>query len=459
MPDWDPERTNMSAPLSRRSFAIGSAASLAVSAFVSRKTFAATPVADEPSQATPIVAGDGRFLLVADPAAADVSFYSLPDLKLTGSLPGVSLDKHGGVISLADGRTIFGDTAAQELVAVTIDAEGVPAISQRVPASFGGGLAWASINADARYFVATAGVDDSLTRYLNIVDLATFTNTTIELEAAEDEELEAWIAGDPAQVFLAVGGRVDAYGLDELIAGAEAPVSSVSIELGSHGPVADAARDRLLISTAAGFEVVNTGVNPITHESLIPWDVDGFAGGQNYRPRLGWDGVHVLGVLTPTPETPEAWADVEVSAHIANLADISAMRVSLGHGLWTGRWGISTPYALFAGYDEAGGTVALFDVDPESATFGAIAASIEIEKPTMAAVAGTPAAGAEGYLTAITHDGSLGFVVLGGDGQILVIDTANAEVSATITTTGPLTGAGYITVIEPGVAPVDLVAR
>lgn len=449
----------MSALVSRRSFAIGSAASFAVSSFVSRKTFAATPVAGDSPAASPIVPGDGRFLLVADPAAADVAVYALPGLNLTGNLPGVALDKHAGVIALADGRVIFGDDATQEIVAVTIDADGVPEISQRVAAAFGDGLAWAAIDADARYYVVTSGVDGTLTRFLNIVDLETFTNTSVEIEAAEEEELEAWIAGEPAHVFLAVGGRVDAYLLDELIAGEAEPTSSLAIEFGSHGPVADAVNGRLLISTAAGFEVVDVDADPIVAESSIPWDVNGFTGGQNFRPRLGWDGTSIFGVLTPTPETPEAWAEVEVSAHIANLADLSATRVSLGHGLWAGRWGLGTPFALFAGHDGVDGTAALFDVDPASATFGSIVKTIEIDMPGAAAIPGTAVDGAEGYLTAITHDGALGFVVLGGDGRILVIDIEEAAVVATITTATPLTGAGYITVIEPGVAPVDLVAR
>ncbi|CAN5498352.1 hypothetical protein BH09CHL1_BH09CHL1_09780 [soil metagenome] len=449
----------MSALVSRRSFAIGSAASLAVSSFVSRKTFAATPVAGDSTAASPIVPGDGRFLLVADPAAADIAMYALPSLNLTGNLPGVALDKHAGVVALADGRVIFGDDATQEIVAITIDANGLPTIAQRVAASFGDGLAWAAMDAKARYYVVTSGVEGTLTRFLNVVDLATFTNTSVEIEAAEDEELEAWITGEPAYAFLSVGGRVDAYLLDDLIAGEAAPTSSLAIEFGSHGPVADAANGRLLISTAAGFEVIDADADPIVAESLIPWEVDGFTGGQNFRPRLGWDGATIFGVLTPTPENPETWADVEVSAHITNLADLSATRVSLGHGLWAGRWGLGAPFALFAGHDGVTGTAALFDVDPASATFGTVVSSTAIDKPTLAAIPGTAADGAEGYLTAITHDGALGFVVLGGDGRILVIDTEQAAVAATIATANPLTGAGYITVIESGVAPVDLVAR
>ncbi|MGH2550215.1 MAG: hypothetical protein ACRDHN_12540, partial [Thermomicrobiales bacterium] len=376
----------MSAPVSRRSFAIGSAASLAVSSFVSRETFAATPVARDSPKASPIVPGDGRCLLVADPASADLAIYALPGLNLTGNLPGVALDKHAGVIALADGRVVFGDDATQEIVAVTIDTNGVPTIAQRVAASFGDGLAWAAIDADARYYVATSGVEGALTRYLNIVDLETFTNTSVEIEAAEDEELEAWIAGDPAHAFLSVGGRVDAYLLNDLIAGDATPTSTLAIELGSHGPVADAVNGRLLISTAAGFEVIDIDADPIVAESLIPWDIDGFTGGQNFRPRLGWDGASIFGVLTPTPQTPETWAEVEVSAHIANLADLSATRVSLGHGLWAGRWGLGSPFALFAGHDGVTGTAALIDVDPTSATFGTIVSSIAIDKPSAAAL-------------------------------------------------------------------------
>lgn len=445
----------MSASLSRRAIVTGSAASLAVSFFVPRRSLAleATP------QASPVAEAAGRFLLVADPAVEALSIYSIPGLQQTGSLAGIALDKHAGVIALADGRVLFNDDAAGEVVAMMIDANGVPSIVDRVKASFGDGAAWAAIDTDARHYLVTGGVDESRTRYLNVVDLGDFTNTSIEIEAAADEELEAWISGDPAMVYLAVGGRVDAYSLEALRAGDANPVSILDIELGSHGPVADAARNRLLISTKPGFEVIELGGEALTWAGLVPWEVDGFTGGQNFRPRLGWAGSHVFGVLTSEAPAPEAWAESEVSAHITDLAELTARRVRLGRGLWAGRWGIGSSIALFAGHDGEQGSAVLFDVDPASSTFATMRETVTIDLPTAAAKPGQSAEGSEGYLTAITHDGDLGFVALGGDGRVLVIDTNTATVIDSIEAGTPLTGAGYLTVIEPGLTPVDLMAR
>lgn len=445
----------MSASLSRRAIMTGAAASLAVSFFVPKRSQAQAAI----TQASPVSGSAGRFLLVADPAELVLSAYSIPDLKQTGSLTGIALDKHAGVITLADGRVLFNDDAAGEIVALTIDGQGVPAIVNRVGASLGDGAAWAGIDADARYYLVTSGVDDSRTRYLNVVDLEAFTNTSIEIEAAADEELEAWISGDPATVYLAVGGRVDAYTLESLRAGDLTPVSTLEIEFGSHGPVADSARNRLLISTKAGFEAIDLGGDALAHAALIPWDVDGLTGGQNFRPRLGSTGDHVFGVLTAEPTTPEAWADSEVSAHITDLDALDAHRVLLGTGLWAGRWGIGSGAALFAGHDGEQGSAVLFDVDPASTTFNTARTTIAIDLPAAAAKPGVDPTGAEGYLTAMTHAGDFGFVALGGDGTVLVIDTEAAAVIETIDVGTPLTGAGYLAVIENGLAPVDLIAR
>jgi len=402
----------------------------------------------------------GGYLLVADPAATTVYVYSLPDLTLTGQLDDLEFGAHNGSVTLADGRVLFSDSASGAIKVVTIDDAGVPAVVASVPVWDGNQIVWSSIDPEGRYLLAAGQLLDSATQVFNIVDLATYTNTPIQVPMGADEEVVAWLDGDPTTVFVSQGGRVDTYPLADLLAGGTpTPAGSVAIELGSHGGVADPERDQFMITTTAGFEVVDVSKTTPAHTELIPWDVDGFTGGQNYRPRLAPDGDHVVGVLTAPPATPEEWATAEVTAHIADLGTLEASRVALGTGRFAGRWGISEPYALFAGTDGVTGTAHLLDVNATSATFGTVVATIPLDMPTKGALPGGPTTGTEGYLTTITPDGSQGFVVHGGDGVISVIDTAAGAVSGTITVPTSMDAAGYATVISPGLAPVDLFAR
>lgn len=412
-------------------------------------------------QASPVAASDGgpEYLLVADQEAATVAFYTIPELALTGQFDGIVLDKHNGVLTLPDGRILVGDGASGSVLAVTLDQAGVPAISQQTAIEYGDGIAWSTVDPGFRYWAVTTGVDESTTRYLNLVDLETFTNTAIEFVSEAEEELEAWVYGDPATVFVSLGGRVEAFPLADLLAGSQEPTATVQVDLGSHGPVPDPSRDRWLVSTNPGFEVLDLAGGELSHGGVIPWDVDGFVGGRNTRPRLSLDGQHIFGVLTPPLDVPEQWAESEVSVHITDLEGDRARRVALGLGQYTGRWGISRPYALLAGHDGETGNAVLFDVDPDSPTFGEVVGTIAIELPTNHAVVGEPVTGKENYLTAITTDGSVGFVAHGGDGLITIIDTASHAITGQLETATPLVGAGYITVVQPGLAPVDLAAR
>jgi YVTN family beta-propeller protein len=73
-------------------------------------------------------------------------------------------------------------------------------------------------------------------------------------------------------------------------------------------------------------------------------------------------------------------------------------------------------------------------------------------------VSGVPAAGREARFVAVTPDGRYAFVTHGGDGKISVIDTARLSVTQVSVPTA-LRGGGYITAVEKGAEPIDLVAR
>lgn len=420
----------------------------------------ATPEATP--DASPVAGGNTPHLFVADREAASISIYSIPGFELTGQLDEIGFGIHGGSLLLEDGRLLFADTLNNEIVALTVSADGVPEIAQRVPATLGGGVAWISADPSLRYLVAGSLVDEQPTQHLNIVDLQTFDNTALEFEMAEQEEIHGWLLGDPLHLHVAIGGQIDSYLLSDLIAGTMEPLASVPVELGSHGGATDARNERILYTTGpgAGFEVLDVSGGAATYETQIPWDVDGLAGGRNARPRMLRDGVHIFGVMTPALDDPSLWAETMVSNHITNVDDLTAVRLPIDVGTLGYRWGLSAEHALWAGYNAEGARAYLLDANPESATFGTAISTIEITMPSNAATPGQDYADTEFYImTAITPDGAWGFVTISGDGLIQAIDLHAGSVVADIAVPSPLAGGGYTTVVQAGITPVDLWAR
>lgn len=412
--------------------------------------------------ASPVSGGTAPHLLVADREAASIFIYSIPEFRLTGQLDDIGFGIHGGALLLEDGRLLFADTLNNEIVALTVSADGVPEITQRVPATLGGGVAWISANPELSHLVVGSLVDEQPVQHLNIVDLQTFDNTALEFEMAEQEEIHSWLLGDPLHLHVAVGGQVDSYLFSGLLAGTMEPLASVPVELGSHGGATDATNERILYTTGpgTGFEVLDVASGAAAYETQIPWDLDGLEGGRNARPRMLRDGVHIFGVMTPSLDDPSLWAETTVSNHITNVNDLTAVRLPIDTGTLGYRWGIADDRALWAGYNADGARAYVLDADPESGTFGTPISTIEIAMPSNAATPGQDYADTEFYImTAITPDGAWGFATIGGDGLIQAIDLDVGRVVADIAVPSPLAGGGYTTVVQAGIRPVDLWAR
>lgn len=446
---------------SRRAFVGGGLAAVGMTVAQAHGVGAqATPVA---TPGTPQAgAGDGRYLFVGDRSQNAVAVYEIPGFALAGALDGVTFGTHGGSLPLPDGRLVFADTANNEIVALGVDADGVPSISDRVAADLGGGVAWIAASPTLGHVAIGSLQDSEESQFLNIVDLATFENTSLEFSLNEPEELTAWLLNDPLNVYVAVGGQIKSYLLDDLLAGNLEPLNTVEVELGSHGGATDAAGGRIFYTTApgTGFEVLDVQNGPAEYVTQIPWDVDGFAGGRNARPRVTGDGEHIFGLLTPGLEDPTLWAETVISNHITDTAELSATRVEVGTGNFGYRWGISDRFAIWAGYNADGGTVYLLDADASSATFGTVTATMPIATPTNAAIPGEDFADKDTYATAITNDSRFGFVSINGDKIVKVFDLERLAEVAEIAIDLPLTGYdGFLTVIESGVTPVDLWGR
>jgi hypothetical protein len=410
---------------------------------------------------TPVVSGTAPHLLVADRNVAKISVYSIPALELTGELEGIEFGVHGGALQLADGRVLFADVANEEIVALTIGDEGAPEITQRVAARLGGGVSWISANPTLTHIVVGSLAEESESQFLNVVELETFDNTALEFQMAEQEEIHGWLLGEPLNLYVAIGGQIDSYVLEDLVAGNADPVSSVQVELGSHGGATDGRNQRLFYTTApgTGFDVLDASSGPAEYLTQIPWDIDGLSGGRNARPRVLRDGAHIFGVMAPEMDDPGRWAEATVSNHITNMDDLTAVRLPISSGWFAYRWGVTDTVALWAGYNATGGNAFIIDADPSSETFGMSLGSIALEVPTGAAVVGEDPTGGEYYFTAITPDASTGFVAVNGDGYIEVIDIAARTISGRIELSSPLTGGGYLTVVQAGIPLVDLWGR
>ena len=422
------------------------------------------------AQATPVTApvgspaavGDGRYLFVGDRTVDHVSVYSIPGFELAGTVNGVTFGTHGGTLLLPDGRLLFADTARDEIVALAIDASGTPVISDRVAGTFGGSIAWIAASPDLAWVAFGSLIDESETQTLNLLEVASFTNTPVDVIMNEPEEIHAWLLGDPPHLHIAIGGQVTSHLLNEVLAGDLESIATVEVDLGSHGGATDVANGRLYYVTAPGlgFDVLDAGDGPAAYLSQIPWDLDGFSGGRNARPRVTADGQHVFGVMTPGLEDPTTWATNPVSNHITDFASVSASRVEVGPGNFGFRWGISDRFAVWAGYDGEDGTVYLLDADSASPTFGTVIQTFPIDLPTNHAVPGEDFNGSDTYATAITADSHYAFVSINGDGIVKVFDLEAGKEIAEIALDLPLAGYdGYLTVIESGLTPVDVWGR
>jgi len=420
----------------------------------------ATPIASP--GATPVGSAAAPHLLVADREVSRLYVYSIPGFELTGQLDDIGFGIHGGSLLLEDGRLLFADTLNDEVVALAISAAGEPEIVRRAPATFGGNVSWISADPGLTHLVAGSLAEDESRQSLTIVDLATFDSATIEFAMEAPEEIHGWLLGDPLHLYVAVGGQIDSYLLADVLAGRTEPLGSVPVDLDSHGGATDARNRRILYTTGpgSGFDVLDVAAGPAEYLTQIPWDVDGLAGGRNARPRVLRDGVHIFGVMTPGLDDPSTWAETTVSNHITNMDDLSAVRLPIAEGTIGYRWGLSDRYALWAGYGADAATAYLLDADAASDSFGTVVGTIPVERPSGAATPGQDYEGSEFYLmTAITPDSRYGFVTISGDGVIQALDLEAGSIAADLRVPSPLVGGGYTTVVQAGIAPVDLWAR
>jgi hypothetical protein len=408
-------------------------------------------------------APDGQgFLLVADTVERRLYVYRVPDMTLTGAIDNVLLGGHLGTLVLPDGRILLSDDATKEILALRINADGVPAVVNRTAVTLGQRAVWGSTDPKFRYFAVASEIENSEEQIINLVDLQTFENTPVPVEMHAAEEAHPYLGERPLTLFVGLGGVMQSYRVADLIRpDPPAPASETVIDLGAHGLVISPKTSRLGISTRAGFNVVDTDCaefgSPVCPTVNIPWDIDGRAGGQNFRPRLAYDGVTALGAVAGPVATPEQWADTPQDIHVLNLKTLGAHRFRLGNGI-VPRFALSQAFAVFVTVHPYSDELHLLDVRPKSKTYLKRIGTVDLEPLSNGPIAGQPTTGREARFVAVTPDGRYAFATHGGDGKISVIDTATLVITQVVVPTA-LRGGGYITAVQPDAPVVDLLAR
>lgn len=400
--------------------------------------------------------GRGGRLVVADTVAARLYVYSLPDLGLLATFENLRLDLHSGTLPLADGRLLLVDAQAGEFVVLGAGWSGSPAVAVRVRIPTP--TAWSAVDPGLRYFVASS-FRRAARETAAIVDMASLSVHEVVFDLKGNDELHPLLGGNPLTLYASVTGELYAYPLaDVLVNRATGPASTARIGAGTHGPVIAHGLGKVALTTRAGLEVVDIAGPKLGPHRVLPWDASGRSGGQNFRPRLAYDGRRVYGAVYP-PLPAERWAERQNDVHVADLKDGTVRRIALAAGI-VPRFAISEVYALFFHVHPAGDAAYLLDVRPESETFQRIVARIPL--PPLEAsppVAGESPAGRGSRSGAITPDGRWAFVSHGGDGRVSVIDTSVRRIVRVLTVPTPLRGGGYMVAWQPGIRLVDTVGR
>jgi YVTN family beta-propeller protein len=403
------------------------------------------------------------YLVVADQNEAMLYVYDVPDHELVAEFDGLEVNDHTGFLSLPDGRVLFVDDAAQELVVLEVG-NGEAEIGARVAAGPGVHLA---VDGDAQYAVVSSGQwDDAsgerLDPALTLVDLDTYESTQFPITTGEPGIA---IVGDPLRLLHRNDEppRLEVFPVDGVLEDQFSFTEELVIGEAGHGEAVSHERDRLYVATNDGIEVI--GVDD-TLEAIetTPWDVDGRTGGRAFYVRLSTDGNSLVTYLANrAPNQP--WGEWENDAYLLDLDTNEATRIPLANGyVW--RMGISDSHAAYFNLtpdgDPDGDQVHLLDLDADSATFGTIVASVALPELSNRATGDTEIwmqPDAEYRRITMTPDGQYVYVTNGGDGTISVIDTEERAIVATIDAPSALVGGGSVTTAQSGFELVDTVAR
>jgi DNA-binding beta-propeller fold protein YncE len=315
------------------------------------------------------------------------------------------------------------------------------------------GLPASHIAVDPLGRYAVAGSDEP-GKTLTLVDLETFEGVSFGLES---QDPGVALGGEPLHILHRnAAGRLEAFAVQDVLAGNVEARSSVEVGAGGHGEAFSHALGRFYTATDDGIESAQVTPDGLAPHAVTPYDADGRSGGRAYFVRLGDTHLYTYLRVMGGAETP--WQDWGNDLYALELTTDEVTRLPLAPGL-VFRFALSEPYALLFNVHPDGDHAFLLDVNPASATFHQVVAEIALAPLGNAPRPGVSPWDAESRRAAITPDGRWGFVSHGGDGLISVIDTEARAVVRTLETPTPLAGGGYLVAVQPGMSATDTVGR
>jgi hypothetical protein len=415
------------------------------------------------AQATPEVAAAAGHLVVADSAAHALYAFGLDDLALEDTLDGVTVNGHAGFLALPDGRLLFVDEETEELVAVQVSDTGIDVVG-RVPVP--SPVSHFAVNPAVTHVVV--GASDPVAP-LTFVDLDSYTSRSFAVEAGEAGVMlggetppssGGGLGGESLTIFHRNDAlmQVESYPVEAIARGSTTPTGIVDTGAFGHGEAIDHERGRLYLATDDGFDVVDVVPEGLAYHATLPWDASRRSGGRAYFARITPDGNHLISYIANREAAETDWETWENDVYLIDLGTEEARRVELAPGL-VYRFGLSELYALFFNIHPDGDNALLVDADSASPTFGEVVATIPLAPLSDGPRADESPWEAESRIAAITPDGATGFVSHGGDGVISVIDTAARQVTGQIDVPTPLSGGGYMIVLQDNMPLTDTIAR
>ncbi|WP_067478942.1 hypothetical protein [Actinomadura hibisca] len=413
-----------------------------------------------PAPASAASQATGSRLVVADAAAGKVYVYSVPGHRRIATISGRTFADHAGLLPLKDGRVVFVDEAARQLVA--LQTQGAPRVVGTAPLPEGEVTHLAADPAGRHVVVAAAeehdheegehGEEEPKHGHgtLTAVDLATYRASTGVIHT-----------GHPG-VVVGAGTVVhrnddentfESYRLSDVLAANGAhitPTGSVPIGAAGHGEAY--AGGTVIGATDDGLDTAKLSGGTLAKSRTIAWP----STGRGYYLRLTGDGR-----LVTTFGSADKAADWTTWRHKAFVADPATGRTrapALGTGFLF-RHSVSDRTAGYVLQRPDADQVSFVNVRPGTAGFGAVTSRVTLPRLPGGPVAGTSPW--EGQFRRIAQDpsGALAYVTGGGTGKISVISPDLGRVVSTITTPSTLDGGGALTVVTPGRDDADKVGR
>jgi hypothetical protein len=393
------------------------------------------------------------YLIVADVGAAKLYVYRMPGWPLVQTFHDIRLGAHAGFLPLPDGRVLFANDQAPELVVLRVRhhtawIEGrapLPAPSIHLAASPDGRSAAVSLEGER----------------VTVVDLSTFGTRTFGIQTGEPGVLVGRSTvyhrnDDPP--------RLEAFDLVTLVDGSHpAPEGTVAIGAYGHAEALDDTRDRIYAATDRGIEVVEVQDTTMALAETWPYAVADRPWGRAFYLRLAPHTPSLVSYISDRP-LDEPWGAWRNDLWTVDTDTGARHRAPLAPG-YVFRFALSSRYAVFAPLHPDGDQAILVDTAHGSPTFGQVVVRIPLA-PLSAGPSpdGLPWEGQNGRATAITPDGRWAFVSHDGDGLISVIHTGLRRVVHTLRTptdlAGTFTGGGsYMVTVQEGMPVTDFVGR